>query len=50
MIIIKKKIKKKRKEKKKKKGLNTLKDVILRNIIIKKILNTFYLMCLTIFI
>ena len=41
--------KKKEKEKKKKKGLNISKDIMLKNIIIKKNLNTSHLMCLKIF-
>ena len=41
--------KKKKKEKKKKRGLNTSKNVMLRNIITKKSLNTSHLMCLKIF-
>ena len=43
-------IKKKIKEKKKKKSLNNLKNVILKNVVIKKNLNISYLMCLTIFV
>ena len=43
-------IKKKIKEKKKKRSLNTLKNIILKNIIIKKSFNIFSLMCLTIFV
>ena len=43
-------IKKKRKEKKKKRNLNTLKDIMLKNIITKKSFNISLLMCLTIFI
>ena len=42
-------IKKKRKEKKKKRGLNILKDVMLKSIVTKENSNTFFLMCLTIF-
>ena len=41
--------KKKKKEKKKKMGSNTSKDIMLKNIIIKKSLNTSHLMCLKIF-
>ena len=48
MIIIKKK--KKKKEKKKKRGLNTPKDIMLKNTVIKKSLNIFHLMCLKIFV
>ena len=43
--MIKKKIKKKRKR-----NLNILKDIILRNIVIKKSFNISHLMCLTIFV
>ena len=46
MITIKKK---KKKEKKKKRGSNTSKNVILKNIIIKKSFNTSHLMYLKIF-
>ena len=46
MITIKKK---KKKEKKKKRGSNTSKNIMLKNIVIKKSLNTFHLMCLKIF-
>ena len=43
-------IKKKRKEKKKERGLNILKDVILKNIVTKESSNISFLMCLIIFI
>ena len=43
-------IKKKKREKKKKKGLNISKNIMLKNIIIKKSFNTSHLTCLKIFI
>ena len=43
-------MRKKRKEKKKERDLNISKNVMLKNIVIKKNFNIFYLMCLTIFV
>ena len=43
-------IKKKKKEKEKKRGLNISKNIMLKNIMIKKSFNISYLMCLIIFI
>ena len=43
-------IKRKEKKRKRKRVLNISKNVILKNIIIKKIFNTFYLMYLIIFV
>ena len=42
--------KEKKREKKKKRNLNISKDIILKNIVIKKSVNISHLMCLIIFI